>query len=64
MPTPTNESLRVTVARIEEKVDVLITQRGDQETRLRSLEKWRYGLPASVLIGLAGLITAVARGHS
>ena len=33
----------------------------DYETRLRALERWRYALPASILLGLgsaAGAITA------
>lgn len=64
MPTPVNEPLRVTVARIEEKVDTLITQRGDQENRLRSLERWKYGLPASLIIAGAGLLTAIVRHSS
>lgn len=31
----------------------------DHETRLRSLERWRYALPASLLLGSGSAVTAV-----
>jgi hypothetical protein len=37
----------------------------DHEQRLRMLERWRYALPASVVVGLGSLGTALAAfiGH-
>jgi hypothetical protein len=37
----------------------------DHETRLRALERWRYAMPASIVVGLGSLGTAVAAfaGH-
>lgn len=61
MPTPINEPIRVTLARVEEKVDVLIYQRTDLENRLRRAEKWMYGLPVTLIVAAAGLITAAVR---
>ena len=58
MPTPINEPLRVTVARIEEKVDTLITQRVDGESRLRKVEAWMYGLPLGLVVSIASLVIA------
>jgi hypothetical protein len=31
----------------------------DHEQRLRILERWRYAMPASILVGLSSLATAV-----
>lgn len=50
------------VARLEGKVDALHSERqqlqkvaSDFEARLRSLEKWKYAIPVSVLVALAAL---------
>jgi len=34
----------------------------DHETRIRSLEKWKYALPVSILFGIADTAAAVAIG--
>ena len=31
----------------------------DHETRLRSLERWRYALPASIILGLGSAAAAI-----
>lgn len=42
--------------RLETKVDFLIQ---DHEQRIRSLERFRWALPASVFTTVAGIITAL-----
>ncbi len=42
------------LVRIEEKVDTLLDARKDQETRLRSLERWRAGV-----VGAGAVLSAV-----
>jgi hypothetical protein len=32
----------------------------DQEQRIRALERWRYAMPASIVVGLGSLGTALA----
>jgi hypothetical protein len=41
------------VVRLETKLDGY----ADHETRIRALEKWRYSIPAAVLIAVGGLLT-------
>jgi hypothetical protein len=50
------------IARIEGKIDVLVSQIGnerergtDHEARIRGLEKWRYALPTSIVLALASV---------
>lgn len=47
------------LARIETKLDILITDYGksdeDHETRLRALERWRYALPTSIVLAIGSL---------
>jgi len=33
----------------------------DHENRIRQNEKWRYGIPAAVIMGAASLVAAVVR---
>lgn len=51
------------LVRIETKLDVLIGQHteisGDHEKRLRSLERWRYAMPTSLLLAIASTAVAV-----
>ena len=55
--------IRADVRALDVKVDrleregTLFTALQDHETRMRSLERWRYGIPVSILIAV---ITAVA----
>lgn len=44
--------------RIEQKLD---TVTGDHERRLRTLEKWMYAVPPTVLIAVGSLIAAWRR---
>lgn len=41
------------LARIEVKLDEALQGYQDHEIRLRSLERWKYALPASLFIALA-----------
>jgi hypothetical protein len=46
------------LVRIETKVDVLLQTRDDHESRIRSNEKWRWGIlgaPLAALFSLFGL---------
>jgi hypothetical protein len=43
---------------VKEVVDLLrdtVTDVRDHESRIRSLERWKYALPASLFLALAGL---------
>lgn len=52
------------LARIETKLDILVSDYGrsvqDHETRLRGLEKWRYALPASIMLALSSILASLA----
>jgi hypothetical protein len=53
---------------IEAKIDVVLVKltyierySEDHEIRIRSVEKWKFAVPTSLLIGLAAVIGAIAR---
>jgi hypothetical protein len=53
---------------IEGKIDLVLVKleyvekkADDHEGRLRSTEKWRYGLPASLLMAAVAFIAAIIR---
>lgn len=59
------------LARIEVKLDLVLARYEDHETRIRhlekgektderitALEKWRWGIPANVLVSLSAIIVA------
>lgn len=60
-PVPINPGERL--VRIETKLDVLIGQHAnisdDHEKRLRTLERWRYALPTSLVLALGSTAVAV-----
>lgn len=50
------------VARIEDRVTAMAdipAKVADHEIRIRSLEKWRYALPISLLIAVASIVEAI-----
>lgn len=51
---------RTTQALLRRDVDDLKTHDRDQETRLRALERWRWGLPVSAVGSIAAAIAAIA----
>ena len=61
-------SLEVKVDRLAGLADLSIPEslkvHNDYESRLRSLEKWRYGIPAGILIGIFALVEALVRRFS
>lgn len=60
MPADELHQLAVTVARMEGKLDAIITANTDHEARLRSLERWRWLMTggASLIGGGAGAAIA------
>ena len=55
-----NTDLLIILIRVETKVDGLVQQALDHETRLRTLEKARWPLPSvGALSGVAGVIVAI-----
>lgn len=44
------------LVRIETKLDVMLASDGDHETRLRLLERWKYGIPASMVMAILPII--------
>jgi hypothetical protein len=60
------DQVRLAVERLTGHVEAInqrdgITDRllSDYENRLRALERWRYALPTSVVLGVASAITTV-----
>lgn len=60
------DQVRLAVERLTGHVESInlrdgITDRmlADYESRLRALERWRYALPTSVILGLASAVTAI-----
>ncbi len=57
--------LEVAFARLEGKLDALITTKDDHEKRLRSLEQWRWTIVGGSLMasgGVAALVSRIAAG--
>lgn len=59
-------ALNKTVARLAGHLDAIGARNtaadlidGDHENRLRSLERWRYALPASALVAMASAAAAI-----
>lgn len=52
---PTILSIYTTVIAMNTKLDVVLAKTNDHETRIRSLEKWKYMLPTSFFTALGGL---------
>jgi hypothetical protein len=60
------DQVRLAVERLTGHVEAInqrdgITDRllADYENRLRALERWRYALPTSVILGLGSVVTTV-----
>lgn len=49
------------LVRLDAKVDGLLLASADMETRMRSIEKWKYALPGSVLTAVVALVLTL--GH-
>ena len=47
------------LARIEVKLDAVLANFTDHETRLRTLEKWKYALPVAFLGTLSAALAAI-----
>jgi hypothetical protein len=57
---PISEDLSVVredVAFIKAKIEAL----PDHETRIRRVERWMYGLPASLVLAVLGLVAALLK---
>jgi hypothetical protein len=46
---------RVIAARTEAKVDLLLERTSDHEQRIRSAERWRWGIPGGLIVALLSL---------
>jgi hypothetical protein len=53
------ENERLMLVRLETKIDILIARDDDKETRMRSIEKWRYALPTSMAVALASVVAQI-----
>jgi hypothetical protein len=55
--------MRVEVARLSTRVDAVLSQMPvqltDHESRLRSLEKWRYGIPVGAAAAIVAAVSSV-----
>ena len=54
-----SDSPSVLLARIEVKLDMALKDSADHETRIRSLERWRYALPVALLITLVSTVSTI-----
>lgn len=57
------EDVKKLQATVAGQVSANTTARIDHESRLRSLERWRYGIPISGLVALGSIIAALVAGH-
>lgn len=48
--------IKVTLARIDANLKRFMQDLEDHETRLRSLDKWRWGMPSTLGVALIALI--------
>lgn len=56
-----DETAEVRLARIETKLDSIVKWLvDDHEQRLRKLEKWRYGLPVTLVIAAISIVVSIA----
>lgn len=44
-----------------ERQTLILTDMTDHEVRVRSLEKWKYGIPATLLMALAAAVGTVTK---
>ena len=51
------------VIRLEMKVDSLLETRVDHESRIRGLERWRWGIPSGLIVAVVtGLLALLGVG--
>lgn len=50
-------------ARMEEKLDTVVETVNDHEERLRSTEKWRWGIPGAGVLAVLGAVFRVHGGN-
>lgn len=50
-------AVREDVAYMRAKIEAL----PDHETRIRRIERWMYGIPASLLVAVGGIVAAFIR---
>lgn len=55
---------KILLARIDERVGRLVESTGDQETRIRRLERWRNALAGAIAAMSTGLAKALHLGMS
>lgn len=53
--------LREDVRGLTQTSEAVRTELADHEERLRAIERWRYGAPAAVVIGLGSVVAEVVR---
>lgn len=50
------------VARLVDREEARIRREEDWEKRMRSVERWKYSLPIGLLLGMAAVLGALAKG--
>lgn len=61
----TNKDIYTELLKVKEAVTAMSPQAAqitDHEARLRSLEKWKYGLPASIGLAIAAILDVIFGG--
>jgi hypothetical protein len=51
--------IKESLSEIKGKADTTASAVPDHETRIRSLEKWRYALPPAILLALASIVVGL-----
>lgn len=63
--TITNREIYDKVVHLEEKIGAVVQQAaqvGDHETRIRSVERWKYALPATLGSSILSVVLAIILG--
>lgn len=48
---------------IATKLDAYMATSNDHDRRLRSLERWMWSIPPTLLMAIAAVVAAVVQGH-
>ena len=55
--------MRDRLVRVEAHVEVRTDMVKDHESRIRGLERWRYGVPGAILVALVALLSGGTPTH-
>jgi|HubBroStandDraft_1064217.scaffolds.fasta_scaffold24522_3 hypothetical protein len=59
MAEPTNIEIYALLIEVKTKLESVIAQMPDHESRIRSLERWRWQLPTSIITAVGSALVAI-----